>query len=79
MSNVIQLGQRTYRAKHFSARPFELAGTLDGFIDFATPAGTWPLTLDEARALIAALNGAVADVGARCLYERDALLMPEQP
>jgi len=60
---------------------FQLSGTLDGFIDLATPsAGTYQLSLDEARALVAALNGAIADVKANCLYDRDALLLPaEQP
>lgn len=65
----------TYEAKLFRAANFKAAGTLDGFIDFATPeSGTYPLTLNEARAIVAALNSAIADVRVGCLYERDALL-----
>lgn len=53
-----------------------MGGTLDGYIDFAIPRGkTFQLSLGEARAMIAALQGAVADVQANCLYDRDTLLV----
>jgi hypothetical protein len=68
---------RTYSAKTFTAGVFQMSGTLDGYIDFVMyRKGTEQLSLDEARALIAALNGAVADVQANCLYDRDELLAP---
>lgn len=76
MAEIVSLPPRTYTAKAFHAAGFQMSGTLDGFIDFAASRGTWPLTLDEARALIAALNGAISDVQANCLYDRDALLEP---
>ena len=80
VTNIVKFSQRTYSAKIFrvslSEGPdFVMAGTLDGFIDFATPGGsTYAFTLDEARQLVAALNGAIHDVEENCLYERDALL-----
>lgn len=77
---VIALPQRTYRAKPFRAGDFLLSGTLDGYIDFALPeCGTYQLSLDEARALIAALNGAICDVRDNCLYDRDVLLEKDIP
>lgn len=75
-SKIARLPARTYAAKAFCAAGFQISGTLDGFIDFATSLGTWQITLDEARALIAAINGAMSDVQANCLYDRDALLEP---
>lgn len=72
--NVVHLPRRTYRAKPFSAGGFKLSGTLDGFIDFAAQDRTYLLSLDEARALIAALSGAIADVQSNCLYDKDVLL-----
>jgi hypothetical protein len=73
---ILPIRTRTYSAKPFFARPFEMAGTLDGFIDFATPTETYTLTLGEARNLIAALNGTISDVEKNCLYDRDVLLEP---
>lgn len=53
----------------------EISGTLDGYIDFALPAGiTYQFTPGELRALMAAMAGAVDDVQRNCLYDRDALL-----
>lgn len=74
--SIAQSQRRTYCAKLFVAGPFKMAGTLDGYVDFAVPGRTYQLSLDEARALIAALNSAVADVQANCLYDKDALLAP---
>jgi hypothetical protein len=75
LGEVLAFRCRTYSAKAFRACDFQLSGTLDGYIDFAVPErGTYVLSLDEARALIAALNSAVEDVRANCLYDRDALL-----
>lgn len=79
MGQVIIFPERTYAAKAFFAAQFEMSGTLDGYIDFATPCGTWQLSLDEARAVIVALNGAISDVRANCLYDRDELLEPCAP
>ena len=69
----------SYSAKLFEVnwenRVFKIAGTLDGFIDFATPeSGTYPLSLDEAERLAKALGDAIADVRKNCMYESDALL-----
>lgn len=65
----------TFTAKLFEPGIFKVAGTLDGFIDFATPNGTYPLSLEEAGNLVEALSGAIADVKASCLHERDSLLI----
>lgn len=78
MVQIVYLPHRTYRAKAFLAGAFETSGTLDGYLDFATPKGTWQLSLDDARALIAALNGAINDVQTNCLYDRDVLLEPNK-
>ena len=78
--SMLQFPNRTYEAKAFTA-PFEtdcfqLSGTLDGLIDLAVPnGGTYPLSVDEAKLLVVALNGAIADVQENCLYERDARLI----
>ena len=77
--NIVSLERKTYTAKQFSVcingNTFLISGTLDGFIDFALPkGGTYQLTLDEARILVASLNSAVEDVFKNCLYDRDALL-----
>lgn len=71
---VIQMSPRTYTAELFEAGLFKTAGTLDGFIDLATPNGTYPLTLAEAHDLAMALCSAIADVKTNCLYDSDALL-----
>ena len=80
MSEVLKFPSPTYRAKSFTSpfenEEFQLSGTLDGFIDLAVPnGGTYPLSVEEAKLLVAALSGAIADVQANCLYERDALLV----
>jgi hypothetical protein len=58
------------------------AGTLEGFLDFVVQASdgrsiTYQITRDDARSIIAALHAVVDDITANCLFERDALLMPE--
>jgi hypothetical protein len=74
VSNLIQMPANTYTAKLFESGVFKLAGTLDGFIDLATPRGTYALSLDEANGLAMAICNAIGDVKENCLYERDALL-----
>jgi len=71
---VIQMPSRTFTAKLFEAGAFRVAGTLDGFIDLATPNGTYPLTIEEAHNLAMALCNAIGDVKVNCLYDGDALL-----
>lgn len=77
-NNVVRLPTRTYNAKSFPVDAFggaPLSGTLDGFIDFHVPRrGTYQLSLDDARQLIAALSGVIEDIRANCLYDRDELL-----
>lgn len=80
--NVVALRpQKSYAAKlsalHLSgiAEPVHIAGTLDGFIDFAFGGKTWNLTCDDARMLIAALHATVDDIQAHCLFDRDPLLV----
>jgi hypothetical protein len=74
-TNVLRFPPRTYSAKLFQAVGFKVAGTLDGFIDFAVPGGkTFQLSIEEAHDMVSALNGAVADIRANCLYDRDVLL-----
>ena len=70
---------RTYSAKGFALDTpygkFQMSGTLDGFVDVAVPHGnTYPLTLEETRALAASLLQAADDVEKHCLGDRDALL-----
>lgn len=73
----LQMPPRTFSAKLFrvawESREFKIAGTLDGFIDLATPNGTYPLDLGEARELVEAIKSAVADVEKNCLYDSDVL------
>jgi len=79
MKNIIEMPPRTYRAKLFEVRwentSFRIAGTLDGYVDLAVPNGTYPLSVEEAENLAAALIGAIADVRANCLHDRDSLLL----
>jgi hypothetical protein len=80
MGTVMEMPKRTYVAKLHEVQSetgvFKTAGTLDGFIDLAVPrGGTYQLNLSEARGLIAALSGTIADVEANCMYERDSLLV----
>ena len=73
--NVVQFPARTYTARLFMACEFKVSGTLDGYIDFAVPNGkTFPLSPDEVVMLVTALNGALEDVRANCLYDRDVFL-----
>ena len=72
--NILIMPPRTFNAKLFKSESFKAAGTLDGFIDLATSAGTFTLALSEAKGLSDALNSAIADVENNCLYERDSLL-----
>jgi len=79
MGTVMEMPKKTYVAKLHEAQwgpcILKVAGTLDGFIDLAMPGRTYPLSLSEARALIAALSGTIADVEANCMYDRDSLLV----
>lgn len=64
-----------------TGRQFTMAGTLDGFIDFAIEddngnSRTHILTCDEALLLVAALNAVVSDIGKNCLFDADPLLVP---
>lgn len=76
--SITEIPAKTYTSKLFSvpcgAEILKLSGTLDGFIDLATANATYPLTIDEAKALRVALSGAIADVETKCLYDSDALL-----
>lgn len=78
MENTAKIPVKTYVAKLFEitreGKSLKVAGTLDGSIDLATPRGTFTLSLDEARQLIAALKDSITDVSDNCLYERDDLL-----
>ncbi len=77
---IIQMPSRTYRARLVEVPcgdvAFKLAGTLDGFIDFAMPGGggTYSLSTAEAENLATALLRVICDVKINCLYDRDALL-----
>jgi len=76
---LIQMPNNTYRAKLFSVahgdKDFLVAGTLDGFIDLATPSsGTYQLSMETAEELHTALGKSISDVKANCLYDNDALL-----
>lgn len=77
---LLRIPDSTFNAKLFEvsweSEVFKVSGTLDGFIDLAVPKrGTYPLSVDEARNLSKALNGAISDVQANCLYEQDASLL----
>jgi hypothetical protein len=75
LNNVLSFPPRTYCATLFEANEFKVAGTLDGYIDFAVPGyKTFQLSMDEINDLVSALNGAAADVRCNCLYDRDVLL-----
>ena len=78
---------RTYEAKCFkvfgSGFEFQVAGTLDGFLDLAVIQSdgshlTYNITCNDARALAAALNSGASDVQENCLFDRDPLLMLER-
>jgi hypothetical protein len=79
MATLLEMPRKTYTAKlievKWENRYFAVAGTLDGFIDLATPeSGTYCLSLDEAKRLSDALITSIADVKNNCLYESDVLL-----
>ena len=74
MTKLVTMKARTFTAKLLLAGQFKVAGTLDGFVDLATPQGTYALSLSEALELAKAIADAVADVQANCLYEDDVLL-----
>jgi hypothetical protein len=81
VSEVVPFLRKTYCAASFEVcygnGKFRMSGTLCGFIDFATPnSGTYPLSMGEAKLMVAALLGAINDVEANCLHERDPLLLP---
>lgn len=67
MADVVQFQPRLYEAKAFRADTsfgqFEASGTLCGHIDFIGPwEGSYPLSPDEALAVIVMLKQARADV-----------------
>jgi hypothetical protein len=75
--NIVHLGRKTYVAKleklTVSGLDIRIAGTLDGFIDFAVTlvdgsSLTYSLTCEDARRIIAALGSVVATFkGTVCL------------
>jgi hypothetical protein len=74
----------TYTAKLFEVETasslFKIAGTLDGFLDFAIEGkGTRILTCEEALKLSDSLKDAVADLKANCLYDKDVPLDTAEP
>jgi hypothetical protein len=78
---VLAFRPSTFTAKLFSvpcgAGTFMIAGTLDGFVDLATPeSGTYQMSTDEASRLAEALRASVVDIEANCKYEEDPLLQP---
>lgn len=86
MSTVIPFRLHSYEAKGqvviASGFTLGMAGTLDGWIDFAISQSdgshlTYQITRDNARAIIAALHAVVDDITANCLFDRDPLLMPK--
>lgn len=77
--NVISMKPKTYRAQLFemagSGVNIKIAGTLDGFLDFALVGDkTYILTCEEAKRLADLLIAAIADVKTNCLYDNDVLL-----
>jgi hypothetical protein len=59
---------------------FHVAGTLDGYIDFAVVTSdgaslTYSLSCDGSRQIIAALHLVIDDIQANCLFDRDPLLV----
>ena len=85
---IIPFRPRRYEAKqqevHASGMTVIAAGTLDGFIDFVVQARDgrciiYQITRDDARSIIAALHVVVDDITSNCLFDRDPLLMPEEP
>lgn len=80
-SKVLVMPAKTYTAQLFTVqwetKEFSVAGTLDGAVDLATPAGTFQLSQMEAAELAGALVGALKDLYANCLYDKDPLLAKE--
>lgn len=77
---ITTMPTKTFVAKlikvYWRKKLFKMAGTIDGFIDFAVPGGrTYQLSVAEAEALIAALRDTIYDVKTNCLHDRDALLV----
>lgn len=73
--SVHQFQRKTYAAKAFHAAAFEMSGTLDGYVDFVVPErGTYQLSLEEVRSLIAALRDVESDIVLNCQYDADPLL-----
>ena len=84
MTTVISFPAKTYSAKLVelacSGLSIKIAGTLDGYIDFALTEAegshrTYSFTRDDARQIIAGLHTIVADIERNCLFEHDALLL----
>jgi hypothetical protein len=80
VNNIVALKPRSYEAKlqrlNIGGVSVHIAGTLDGFIDFAIGPRTYTMTRDDARSLIAALHTTIGDIQANCLFDRDPLLAP---
>lgn len=84
MTTVIAFPAKTYSAKLVelacSGLSIKIAGTLDGYIDFALTGAdgsyrTYSLTRDDAHRLIAGLHTVIADIEQNCLFDHDALLL----
>ena len=82
-ADVVPLRPRSYVAKlhrvAVAGLEFHIAGTLDGFLDFAIiessgRSATYNITCNGAQRLAAVLTMTVADVQANCLFDRDPLL-----
>lgn len=87
MTSVVPFARRSYKAKPqsfmASGLRFDLAGTLDGFVDMAVTQSdgrhlTYSLTCDELRQLIAASHAVIEDIQTNCLFDRDPLLKPQR-
>jgi len=83
---TLRPAKKTYSAvlsKVFcSGLEFHMAGTLDGFIDFAVieangKSRTYSIAPVDARLLAVNLVATADDVDKNCLYDNDALLMKD--
>lgn len=67
MADIIQFpGDRLYNAKRFpvtiEGAEWSCSGMIEGLIELHTPDRSWPLTPDEAHALVIALSNSRIDV-----------------
>lgn len=76
--------QKSYEAKRVSfiasGLKVQIAGTLDGHIDFSVTQNnsqnlTYLLTTGDARLIAVALNTVLSDIDKHCLFENDPLLV----